>query len=320
MAEGGDGVRVCLRCRKVFQIPELPNTTSEHLPYLLQCEHVFCGTCLKVQHINSDVICLLCQVPTPVDADTGVEALPLDKYIIGALYAEKMFHNTKNNAQMVTEDSEVSNDSEQKNKDNKLPVTERKLYQECKHLKSELDTSDFDKIYWSQKGIPASFSKLTKLNGECERSIMCPELSATRKERQDYLELKMKKTSHNGAERAKIGGEMLNNRRLVHYQERILALMGEHHDCSCGEPETSMSLEPNTQELQHVSMAEEEHISSKDEDTLLPDCIFSDTSLDSDTMCNFEERIEAGSTQTTYHALCVLLILRVMLDAKKKPY
>ncbi|GCC29429.1 hypothetical protein chiPu_0007871 [Chiloscyllium punctatum] len=129
-------------------------------------------------------------VPIPVGADPGAEALPLDKYIIDALYTEEMLHDSKNNIQMVTEDSEVSNDPKQQNED-KLLVTERILHQECKHVKSELDTSNFDKTNWNQKGIPESFFEQMRMNGECESSIMCPELSATHKEHQDYLELKM---------------------------------------------------------------------------------------------------------------------------------
>ncbi|XP_067841517.1 uncharacterized protein [Heptranchias perlo] len=164
MAEGGGGAAriACSRCQRPFELPESPSATPEHLPYLLQCEHVFCGTCLKVQYINSDsIICLFCQVPTPVDAEIGVEALPLDKCIIGALYTEKMLQNSKTTIQMATEDPEVDNEQKKENEENKLDVAERKLHQKCKRMtkeNSELDSYCFEKIYWSQKAINVRLS------------------------------------------------------------------------------------------------------------------------------------------------------------------
>uniref|UniRef100_UPI00398EDE7B RING finger protein 17 isoform X2 n=1 Tax=Pristiophorus japonicus TaxID=55135 RepID=UPI00398EDE7B len=156
MAAGGGMVarKACSRCQRQFRLSESPSATPEHLPYLLQCEHVFCGTCLKMQCINSDsIICLLCQVPTPVDAEYGVKVLPLDKCIIGALYTEKMLQKTKISIQMSIEGPEDDDEQNKENDENKLDVAERKLHQKGKRMikeNSKLDSSSFEKIYKSQ--------------------------------------------------------------------------------------------------------------------------------------------------------------------------
>ncbi|XP_067889802.1 RING finger protein 17 [Heterodontus francisci] len=145
-----------------------------------------------------------CSVPTPVDADSGVEALPLDKYIIGALYIQKLLQSTKTNIQMATEGPEVVNEKKKESDETKLNVTERKLHQKCKPVvkeNSELDSSSFDKIYWSQKAINSESFEMEETEAckdTCQLNLQCEkDTEKLTYQREKHCSLESKKWTRN---------------------------------------------------------------------------------------------------------------------------
>uniref|UniRef100_A0A4W3HK33 RING finger protein 17 n=1 Tax=Callorhinchus milii TaxID=7868 RepID=A0A4W3HK33_CALMI len=202
MAERGQRARVsaCPRCQTPFQLPESFSDATEHLPRLLDCEHVFCDQCLLTIHCTESnfIICPSCQVSTPVIAEIGVEGLPLDNWIIGTLCTEKILLNTKTRS----EEPGVGNKEKNKvNEESELDITERNtLCQKRQKFMSKEDTelgiSCFEKICYKQEAknltpsppTPESFSKLGIIRGDTKDSVF-PELLFAHKEHQDNFEI-----------------------------------------------------------------------------------------------------------------------------------
>nr|XP_014353439.1 PREDICTED: RING finger protein 17 isoform X1 [Latimeria chalumnae] len=92
MAEGG---LVCLACHETYNLTEI--SIAGNLPRDLQCGHVCCESCLRREYSNGSVMCPVCGAKTIVNKNLEIDDLPINNWIVGALYAEKLNFGKRTN-------------------------------------------------------------------------------------------------------------------------------------------------------------------------------------------------------------------------------